>query len=112
MMGVIGFGLQVITTLEWADAEPLMAEIFAGVKFKPDPKKDWLALDLRGEDIEESSTFMKLFEEVCSLNLGFSLAEAGPKFLTALATLILPKNSSIASTSLPLSEGLSPNTVN
>jgi hypothetical protein len=99
MAGIVSFGLQALTACEWSDAEPLMEELFACVKTMPDPERDAVVLKLRGEDIAESSTIYKLFEEVASLNLGFSLAEAGPKFLQALTALILQPDLSNLSTS-------------
>jgi hypothetical protein len=92
MAGIVSFGLQALTACQWEDAKPLMEEIFATVQQRPDnrPGKHLVTINLRAEDIAEPATIYRLFEEVVSLNLGFSLAEAGPKFVAALMAMIAP----------------------
>lgn len=109
MAGVVSFGLQALTACEWADAKPLMEDLFACVQSLPDNRagREHVKINLRSEDVSEPGTIFFLFEEVCSLHLGFSLADAGPKFLQALMTMLSSANSSSPSTSPQSSEGLS-----
>jgi hypothetical protein len=89
MAGLIGFGIQALFACEWADAEPLMDQLFACVQYCPDANGKPVVLKLRSWDIEEQSTIHFLFGEVASFHLGFSLADLGQKFLAALTNSML-----------------------
>jgi len=82
--GLMAIGIRAITTVDFADAEPLMDEMLSCVLFVPDPQKtDQMTKQpitrpviWEGDaaDIEEVGTILKLRSEVIELHLGFSIA--------------------------------------
>ncbi len=81
MAGIAMIGLRILTTLDSADAEPLMDEMMACVAVVPDPEKTdqmtGLAIvrPLRDDDIEEIATLAFLRSEVIEVHTGFSVIE-------------------------------------
>lgn len=96
---VVAYGIMKgIGQLSWADAEPLLDEMFACIQIVEDkitrPPTEW--------DIEETQTRLHLRAEVFELHSGFTPAEV----LSILALEVLRRSeiSSTTPTSHPLSE--------
>lgn len=77
MASIATMGLQSLTKLSFADAEPLMDEMFRCVQIRPDPSKPFTrhlveaGPNGEGADIEEITTRVRLRAEVLTLHLGF-----------------------------------------
>jgi hypothetical protein len=75
MVGLSAMGLKAFLASDWADVEPLLAEMMACVQFRPDPAgQPQIVRPLIEDDIEEPSTRAKLRDEVFKLHTGFSIA--------------------------------------
>lgn len=74
MAGIALIGVQALAAVPWAEAKPLLDEMFTCLQIKPDPKKDFYRA-LIPDDIEEVYTRFKLREEILALHTGFSIAE-------------------------------------
>lgn len=77
---IAALGMRAFAALDFAEAEPLMDEMFDCVTFVPDPSKidqmtqQAIVRPVREDDIEEISTILNLRNEVVELHLGFSIA--------------------------------------
>lgn len=69
-------GMKVLTGLKWEVAQPLLEEMFQGLKIIRDPKKPSMLFDVLEEDIEEISTRVKLRGAIFRLNTDFLEAVA------------------------------------
>ena len=72
MAGIAALGLQSIGKLSWADAEPLIDEMFGCVQVVPDPSRPEVIRRLIESDIEEIGTRMFLRKEIFGLHVSFS----------------------------------------
>lgn len=92
LAGVAVVGIKMLGGVAFADAEPLMDEMFKCVQIYPDYHKNSLLVrNLVGQDdIEEIKTITRLRQEVLELHLGFTIAEGASKLnsgnLTTSAT--------------------------
>jgi hypothetical protein len=71
MSGLATMGLQALSTLKFADVEPLMDEMLDCVQACPDLSNRAVARPLVEEDIEEVSTRLKLRKEILGLHVDF-----------------------------------------
>jgi hypothetical protein len=69
-LGIIGFA-----KMPWCDAEPLIDELFGGVKITPDPNRPQVTRALIETDIEDITTRLTLRKEIIKLHLDFFLAD-------------------------------------
>ena len=77
MQAIAIAGVQTILGgVKFQDVKPLLAEMFQCVMIIPDLKKSSFARPLIEDDIEEVGTRLHLRDEVLSLHLGFSVADA------------------------------------
>lgn len=83
LAGIAVLGLHALAGLSFDDLKPLMAEMFACIQIRPNPREPKVVRDLIEDDIEEVKTRLKLRDEVFELHTGFSLA--GAASLSALA---------------------------
>jgi hypothetical protein len=80
MAGIAAIGVRALTSMDFADAEPLLDEMLTCVTFVPDPGKidqttmKPIARTLIESDIEEISTILTLRSEVLEVHTGFSIA--------------------------------------
>lgn len=75
LAGIAALGFQFFGSLNWEDAEPLLAELMACVKYMPDPTKPQILRPIGAggsEDIEEASTISYLQMEAFNLHVNFS----------------------------------------
>jgi hypothetical protein len=72
--GVAMVGLSALTKISWANAEPLLDEMFTCIKIRPSPEKPEIVRALWENDIEEVATRIKLRDDVFLLHSGFSPA--------------------------------------
>jgi hypothetical protein len=104
MAGIAAIGLRAITTVDFADAEPLLDEMMTCVTFIPDLSKtdqmsrQPISRPMIDDDIEEVATIYQLRSEVIELHLGFSVAAilsrvgaAAKKALLSMGTSTSPK---------------------
>jgi len=81
LLGWAHLGIKALSGMSFADAEPLLDEMFGCVAIIPDPQKPQITRGCNGlaplveSDIEEVSTRVRLRMELFKLHLGFS--EAG-----------------------------------
>lgn len=75
LAGIATMGLQALSGLPWADAEPLLDEIMQCVQIKPNQS---VTRPLVEEDIEEPLTLMLLKKEVFTLHVGFFGKDSPP----------------------------------
>lgn len=75
LAGVAAVGLRAFGGINFADAEPLLAEMLSCVQIIPDASRPMVRRALVEDDIEEVATLLRLREEVLSLHLGFSLRD-------------------------------------
>ena len=66
-------GIQALSGLQFAEAEPLMDEMFGCIQFIPNPAQPAVKRPLVEDDIEEVSTLAFLRAELLALHVGFSL---------------------------------------
>lgn len=73
MAGLAEVGMAGLASLQWEDAEPLLAEMMDCVQIIPDPKSPNVVRSCSEEfgDIEEVSTRLKLRAEVWKLHMDF-----------------------------------------
>jgi hypothetical protein len=82
LAGIAAIGLKSLAGVSFADAEPLMDEMFACVTIIPDPSKTDVAnqtpihRSLVEDDIEEIATRLTLRKELFALHVNFSLPAA------------------------------------
>lgn len=74
MAGFASFALQLLGKLPFAEAAPLMAEMFSCVQFVPDPANPDFARSLVENDIEEIKTRLKIRMELLKLHSDFFTA--------------------------------------
>ena len=77
--GIIGLaviGLRAFESLRYQDAEPLLDEMFDCVTIRPDPTNPNIERPLVENDTEEVATLLYLRQEIFSLHVGFSIADA------------------------------------
>jgi hypothetical protein len=72
LAGIAAVGLKAIGGLGFAEAEPLMDEMFACVQIVPDPARPGVVRALVEDDIEEIATRLRLRKEVFGLHVDFS----------------------------------------
>lgn len=73
MAGIAMMGLHALTSLRFADAEPLLDEMFDCVRFCPDGSHPEIVRPLIEDDIEEVGTRLRLRKDVLELHVDFSL---------------------------------------
>ncbi|MBV9527835.1 hypothetical protein [Sphingomonas sp.] len=88
MAGVAALGIRALASIPWAEAEPLLAEMFTCIQYVPDPSRPSIVRPLIEDDIEEVATRVMLRAEVASLHLGFSIAAELSKLGAALKKFI------------------------
>ena len=76
MAGIASLGVRALTSLNFEDAEPLLAEMFDCVKCVPDPTRPEVTRALIEDDIEEVSTRLSLRKDILSLHIDFFTAVA------------------------------------
>jgi hypothetical protein len=76
MAGIASLGIRALTSLNFEDAEPLLAEMFDCVKCVPDPTRPEVTRALVEDDIEEVSTRLLLRKDILSLHIDFFTAVA------------------------------------
>lgn len=76
MQSLAVIGLRALMQIDYADAEPLLEEMFSCLQVIPDPKKPHVKRELVDDDIEEISTRVYLRAEIFSLHTGFSVPAA------------------------------------
>lgn len=100
-LGFVGIGilgLKSLASMHWQDAEPLMDEMFQGVRYVPDPAKPDIVRDIMesADDIEEIKTRLRLRAAVLDLHAGFTFAgklfdlDLSPKTTTSPASSTTP----------------------
>jgi hypothetical protein len=76
MAGIAALGFKALAGVTFAEAEPLMDEMFACIQIIPDPQKPAVVRALVEDDIEEIDTRLTLRKEVFQLHVNFSLPAA------------------------------------
>jgi len=76
MAGVAVVGANALAGISWADAKPLLDEMFECIQIVPDPAHPTVVRRLIEDDIEEVSTRLWLRNQVLLLHTGFSFADA------------------------------------
>ena len=76
MAGIASLGIRALTSLNYDDAEPLLAEMFDCVKCVPDPTRPEVTRALIEDDIEEVATRLLLRKDILSLHIDFFTAVA------------------------------------
>jgi hypothetical protein len=71
LAGIAALGLRALSGLTFADAEPLMDEMFSCIQIMPDPTRPNVTRHLIEDDIEEVATRLRLRKEVLALHTGF-----------------------------------------
>lgn len=74
MAGLAMMGFKMLGGISFADAEPLMDEMFRCIQIKPDRSNPAVIRGLIEDDIEEVRTRFNLRMEVLALHMGFSSA--------------------------------------
>lgn len=72
--GLAGFaviGVKALGNLDYATAEPLLAEMLAQVQIVPDPSRPMIRRALIDDDTEEVSTLLTLRREILELHVQF-----------------------------------------
>lgn len=87
MAGIAVLGLQAFGGVNFAEAEPLMDEMFACVQAVPSPG---IVRPLVEDDTEEIATRARLRAEVFTLHTGFSFADVRSKLTSTLASAVTP----------------------
>lgn len=82
--GMAELGFKALSRVQWADLEPLMAELMACVTIIPDPGRPQIVRPLIEQDIEEVTTRIKIKTAVWKLHTDFLRAVA-PSILGAVA---------------------------
>ena len=76
MASIASLGIRALTSLNFEDAEPLLAEMFDCVKCVPDPTRPEVTRALIEDDIEEVATRLSLRKDILSLHIDFFTAVA------------------------------------
>lgn len=76
LAGIAVLGLRALSGLTFADAEPLMDEMFSCIQIMPDPTRPEVVRLLLEDDIEEVKTRLHLRKAVLSLHTDFFTAAA------------------------------------
>lgn len=97
MAAVAAMGIRAFTGMDFADAEPLLDEMFDCVQFMPDPKAPGVVRALIEDDIQEVATRLLLRSEVVALHVGFSIRDA----LSSLGELAKNRASRSSNTQTP-----------
>lgn len=103
MAGLSYFGIRAFMSMDFDEAEPLMAEMMECVSVIPDPRNPTFSRPMDDEDIEEVLTIAQLRSEVIELHTGFSPADWIRKLMIRSAP-ITEENSSDTPTSPEPSE--------
>lgn len=74
MAALASLGLQVLASLKWETAKPLLDEMFDCIQIVPDKRKMHISRDLIEQDIEEIATRFQLRLEWWKLHMGFLTA--------------------------------------
>lgn len=85
--GLFLTGIQSLAMIEYADAEPLLDEMFGCIQHIPDPAHPEVFRALVESDIEEVGTRVHLRAEVFALHTGFSSAAALWMSISATASV-------------------------
>lgn len=72
LAGIAALGLKTVGMIPWADAEPLMDEMFGFVQVVPDAAKPNVVTPVFAESIEEIATRLYLRKELFKLHVDFS----------------------------------------
>lgn len=105
MAGIASLGIRALTSISYADAEPLLDEILTCVSFIPDPSiidqttREPVARGMIESDVEEVATYFRLRSEALELHTGFSIAA----FLSRLGSAA--KERALSSMTTPTSPG-------
>lgn len=76
MHGLVALGINILSSLDYVDAEPLMDEMMQCIEIIPDPRHVEVRRPLIEDDTEEVGTVLLLRSEVIKLHTGFSIADA------------------------------------
>jgi hypothetical protein len=98
--GVAAMGIRAFGGINFADAEPLLAEMLACVLIVPDISRPQVRRALIEDDIEEVATLLRLREEVLSLHLGFSIGAYRSKLTAASQTVGITPNTETSAAQL------------
>lgn len=71
MAGIAAFGLRALGGISYAEAEPLLDEMFTCIQHIPDPARPDIVRKVIESDIEEVSTRFFLRKEVFGLHVNF-----------------------------------------
>lgn len=99
MAGLATMGLQALSTLRYADVEPLMDEMFTCVQICPDLSNRNVVRPIVEDDIEEVITRLKLRKEILGLHVDFFIAANHSNTLSQTQTSEAPGVSRITRTS-------------
>lgn len=104
MQALAIIGIRALTSLSFADAEPLLDEAMECVQFIPDHRNQpGVYRKLIEDDIEEVTTRIQLKREVIDLHLGFSIT-GNPSTQTSGTPVMASSNTSTSpAASAPLS---------
>ncbi len=72
MQALAILGIEALTKMDYADAEPLLDEMLECISIKPNPQNPAIIRPLFEDDIEEVKTIILLRKEVLMLHMGFS----------------------------------------
>lgn len=86
MAGIAYVGLKALAGVQFAEAGPLMDEMFTCVSLRPDAARPEYLRPPMEDEIQEIGTRATLRMEVLTLHTGFSIAGALQKFLSQLKT--------------------------
>jgi len=73
-VAVLGLKAWALGGVEFKDAEPLLDEMFACIRYQPSAKNTEVVRNIVDGDIEDIQTRLFLRKEVIELHLGFSIA--------------------------------------
>lgn len=73
MAAFAGKAFRALFSMHFQDAKPLLDEMMACIRIKPDPRNPNISRGLMEEDIEEVTTVFKLRMEVFRVHTGFSI---------------------------------------
>jgi hypothetical protein len=79
MAAIVAIGIKNIALIPFEDLEPLLADMFACIKVRPDPQHPEVLRSLidgagDGDDIQEVNTRLFLRQKTLELHVGFSIA--------------------------------------
>ncbi len=85
LAAIAALGVKALGGIPYAEAEPLLAEMFACIQIVPDPSVPQVKRNVIESDIEEVETLAKLRLDVMRLHVDFSKAAARLKLASAAA---------------------------